>query len=287
MAAACAHHPGSPEPLDGSPVHNPLALESLELSRLRLQIIDLESKIRDEDTAISKLDHEETCAISKLSALEHEEATLTERLRRCERVEARQTATGKLLQLQLTVATQLYGVAESLTQVSAVGCDSADASNFVRADILNMRDREIVELRRALKRQQNLVSDAHRQLLELSTRKNPVGAASQVKTDVSGLQAALAEQEMARMVAEARSDELQAQVSLPRTREQWQRTHALTYFCGSYVAGAYARRAGTPPTVASTILRRVRQRFAFCVRAGAVSRRYRLTLRRVLKRHEH
>lgn len=273
--------------MDGSPVHNPLALESLELSRLRLQIIDLESKIRDEDTAISKLDHEETCAISKLSALEHEEATLTERLRRCERVEARQTATGKLLQLQLTVATQLYGVAESLTQVSAVGCDSADASNFVRADILNMRDREIVELRRALKRQQNLVSDAHRQLLELSTRKNPVGAASQVKTDVSGLQAALAEQEMARMVAEARSDELQAQVSLPRTREQWQRTHALTFFCGSYVAGAYARRAGTPPTVASTILRRVRQRFAFCVRAGAVSRRCRLTLRRVLKRHEH
>ena len=49
---------------------------------------------------------------------------------------------------------------------------------------------------------------------ELSTRKQPLGAAATTNDDVHALRAALAEQEMLKLMAEARSDELQAQVRL-------------------------------------------------------------------------
>lgn len=135
------------------------------------------------------------------------------------------TASAKLLQLQLTVATQLYGVAESLSHVAAATpsraggasghpLSSAGGISGWVPDAMRHREREVEELRRALKRQQQLVSDAHRQLLELSTRRKPLGAAGTASDDVQELRAALAEQEMRRMMAEARTDELQAQVRL-------------------------------------------------------------------------
>lgn len=146
----------------------------------------------------------------------------------------RDAGTGKLLQLQLTVATQLYGVAESLSQVAsatsgsgggskggakgggakggAKGGAAAGGTSFPISDEALQHEREVRELRRALKRQQLLTSDAHRQLLELSTRRKPMGAAS--SDDVNALRTAVAEQEMRRMMVEARCDELQAQVRL-------------------------------------------------------------------------
>ena len=154
------------------------------------------------------------------------------------------SATSKLLQLQLTVATQLYGVAESLSHVAAAptvataaevagggeGGDKAahGARGYGRAskaangaassdwvpDVLRQRDREVDELRRALKRQQQLNQDMQRQLLEVATKKKPLGAAATAGETVDELRAAVAEQEMRRLMAEARVDELQAQVRL-------------------------------------------------------------------------
>jgi hypothetical protein len=128
------------------------------------------------------------------------------------------------------VATQLYGVAESLSHVTAApnpsggggkggnaqkgGGMAPTGSKWWVPDALRHRDREVEEMRRALKRQQQLVSDAHRQLLELSTRRRPLGAAGAAPDDLGELRAALAEQEMRRLMAEARADELQAQVRL-------------------------------------------------------------------------
>ena len=64
----------------------------------------------------------------------------------------------------------------------------------------------------------------HAQLLELSTRRG--GAAKGGRSEVEALSLRLAEQETARLAAEARADELQV---LPRTRTAPTRTaHAPT-----------------------------------------------------------
>ena len=168
---------------------------------------DFERQLRNEGDAIVQLGLERNQALIRLSEMENEMANLIAQLQLRERTEVRQLNSAKMLQLQLTIATQLYGVAESLTQVSAVR--SASHSRDVTE-----RNKEVRELRRALKRQQSLMSDAHRQLLELSTCKKPLGAGSELPTDVSALRIAVAEQEMARMMAEARADELHVQVRL-------------------------------------------------------------------------
>jgi DNA repair exonuclease SbcCD ATPase subunit len=180
----------------------------LELSRLRLGVLKLEHQLAEDDKAISQLDQERELAAANLAEAEAELAELTAQLHQCERVAARQEADSKMIQLQITVATQLHRVAESLSQV--VG--SAPASLVQGSSI--SQERELQETRRALKRQQQLVADAHRQLLELSTRKRPLGAAGVASNSVADLRAALAEQEMRRMMAEARADELASQVRL-------------------------------------------------------------------------
>ena len=176
-----------------------------------------------------------------LEGVESERIELETELLQQRRVEFRQQASAKLLQLQLTVATQLYGVAESLSHVAAApsvpqsnkrtsnakqltdksgsASSGEEAKSGWVADQLRHKEREVEELRRALKRQQHLVDDAHRQLLELTVGKRgkPLGAAGAVDlagTDLGALRASLAEQEMRRLMAEARADELQAQVRL-------------------------------------------------------------------------
>lgn len=118
-------------------------------------------------------------------------------------------ASTKLLELQLSVTQQLHGVDESLSQIPAAS--SPSAATIID---LHQREKELEELSRALRRQHQLVHDAHRQLLEVSTKRKPLGAAS-AHVEADALRAALAEQEVARMIAEARVDELQAQVSHP------------------------------------------------------------------------
>ena len=197
--------------------------EEMELSALSMAVLDLEAHAAAEDAEISQLarEHEKACA--NLAAAEAERTNLEAHVQQHSRVEARQQASAKLLQLQLTVATQLYGVAESLSHVAAsTSAPKGGGSKLVPSkgggnraawlpNEIRHRDREVEELQRALKRQQQMVSDAHRQLLELTTRKRGKGAAA---ADITAMRASLAEQEMRRMVAEARCDELQAQVRL-------------------------------------------------------------------------
>ena len=191
-----------------------------DVSRLQMAVMELERQLAGEDDAIAALRQEHSRTSVSLSAMESELADLTAQLQQRQRTQSRQVSAAKLLQLQLTVATQLYGVAASLTQVTA-----AAASGSCVDEAAVARDSEVNELRRALKRQKNLVTDAHRQLLELSTRKKPLGAVSQTPADVNALRAAVAEQEMARMMAEARADELHAQMKLLEERALRRRLH--------------------------------------------------------------
>ena len=195
--------------------------EERQLSELEASIVQMEAQLAAEDEELAQITREQEEVAAALAAADAAHVDVDAQLQQHNRVEARQQASAKLLQLQLTVATQLYGVAESLSHVAAAGYTGSRTGSGkddlrrggCAADALRHRDREVEELRRALKRQQQLVADAHRQLLELSTRRRPLGAAG-VSDGIDALRAALAEQEMRRLMAEARCDELQAQVRL-------------------------------------------------------------------------
>ena len=195
-----------------------------ELTALTLSVQSLEQQIADEEQQIAEIERGAEAAAAALVSAQAQRAGAEAQLKQRKRVETRQQASAKLLQLQLTVATQLYGVAESLSQVAA-NTGSAKGAGKVPPDALRQRDHENNELRRALKRQQQLTADAHRQLLELSTRRRPLGAAAQPRDDVYELRTALAEQEMRRLMAEARADELAAQVRLFEERGLRLRLH--------------------------------------------------------------
>ena len=227
----------------GSAAQNKSADEDAERAAATLSaaVLDLEAQIAAEESELEALLSDEQQLVQTLEGVESERIELETELLQQRRVEFRQQASAKLLQLQLTVATQLYGVAESLSHVAAApsvpqsnkrtsnakqltdksgsASSGEEAKSGWVADQLRHKEREVEELRRALKRQQHLVDDAHRQLLELTVGKRgkPLGAAGAVDlagTDLGALRASLAEQEMRRLMAEARADELQAQVRL-------------------------------------------------------------------------
>ena len=227
----------------GSAAQNKSADEDAERAAATLSaaVLDLEAQIAAEESELEALLSDEQQLVQTLEGVETERIELETELLQQRRVEFRQQASAKLLQLQLTVATQLYGVAESLSHVAAApsvpqsnkrtsnakqltdksgsASSGEEAKSGWVADQLRHKEREVEELRRALKRQQHLVDDAHRQLLELTVGKRgkPLGAAGAVDlagTDLGALRASLAEQEMRRLMAEARADELQAQVRL-------------------------------------------------------------------------
>ena len=227
----------------GSAAQNKSADEDAERAAATLSaaVLDLEAQIAAEESELEALLSDEQQLVQTLEGVESERIELETELLQQRRVEFRQQASAKLLQLQLTVATQLYGVAESLSHVAAApsvpqsnkrtsnakqltdksgsASSGEEAKSGWGADQLRHKEREVEELRRALKRQQHLVDDAHRQLLELTVGKRgkPLGAAGAVDlagTDLGALRASLAEQEMRRLMAEARADELQAQVRL-------------------------------------------------------------------------
>ena len=217
----------------------------------------LEGELAVEDAEIAQLAVDEEQAAAALAQAAAERLDIEAQLQQLRRIEARQRARAKLLQLQLTVATQLYGVAESLSHVAAVPGTTTTAKGAEGAaeETVRHRDREIGELKRALKRQQQLVADAHRQLLELATRGRPLGAAAAVSSDVTELRAALAEQEMRRLMAEARSDELQAQVRLFEEQGLRMRLHPLPP--GEEEARAHAQPPTSPAAAKPTSSRSV------------------------------
>ena len=78
---------------------------------------------------------------------------------------------------------------------------------------LKHREQEVEALATALRKQQHISHKAHQQLLELSTHRGSAKGSSRT-AEVDALRAALAENETARLMAEARADELQSQVEL-------------------------------------------------------------------------
>lgn len=179
------------------------------LRELESDVRELQECLRSEEEGLARVQEESTQVKEQIEATIRERHALERRLKQHQRRDERLVATSKLVKLQLAVAMQLNGVAEQLARLPA----ASTPQHHWMPDALHDRDREVEELKRALKRQQQLVADAHRQLLELATKRKPMGAAS-AHVEVDALRTALGEQELARLRAEARADELQAQVRL-------------------------------------------------------------------------
>lgn len=196
-------------------------LDDQLLGPLRREVELLEQQLQQQEAGVAATEAEATEAEEELERQRAERMRLTVVLQQQQRAETRHQGASKLLQLQLTMTQQLNGVASSLAQVPA----AEDRAWMPGA--LRQREQEVDALSAALRKQQQISQQAHAQLLELSTRRG--GAAKGGRSEVEALTLRLAEQETARLAAEARADELQV---LPRTRTAHaQHTHRLHTDC--------------------------------------------------------
>lgn len=182
-------------------------LDDQLLGPLRREVELLEQQVQQQEVGVMVTEAECKEAEEELERQRDERMRLTVVLQQQQRAETRHQGASKLLQLQLTMTQQLNGVASSLAQVPA----AEDRAWMPGA--LRQREQEVGALSAALRKQQQISQQAHAQLLELSTRRG--GAAKGGRSEVEALSLRLAEQETARLAAEARADELQV---LPRTR---------------------------------------------------------------------
>lgn len=177
-----------PEPEELAAV-SPTEMDDLaQIEELEYETGQLRALLDAEEEEAKQLKAESLELTQRLGEVVRERTELEARLERQQRADERQHGTAKLLKLQLSVTQQLRSVAEGLAQVPSF--ETADGSPAAQ---LRHREREVEELRRALRRQQQLSHDAHRQLLELATKRKPVGAGSTV-AEVDALRAALGEQ---------------------------------------------------------------------------------------------
>ena len=182
-------------------------LDEQMLRSLSREVELLEQQMQQQEASVVATEEECREAEEELELQRAERMRLAVVLQQQQRAETRDQGGSKLLQLQLTMTQQLNGVASSLAQVPA----AEDRAWMPGA--LRQREQEVEALSAALRKQQQISQQAHAQLLELSTRRG--GAAKGGRSEVEGLSLRLAEQETARLAAEARADELQV---LPRTR---------------------------------------------------------------------
>ena len=182
-------------------------LDDQMLGSLRREVDILEQQVQQQEAGVVATEEECREAKEELELQRAERMRLTVVLQQQQRAETRHQGASKLLQLQLTMTQQLNGVASSLAQVPA----AEDRAWMPGA--LRQREQEVEALSAALRKQQQISQQAHAQLLELSTRRG--GAAKGGRSEAEALSLRLAEQETARLAAEARADELQV---LPRTR---------------------------------------------------------------------
>ena len=182
-------------------------LDDQLLGPLRREVELLEQQVQQQEVGVMVTEAECKEAEEELERQRDERMRLTVVLQQQQRAETRHQGASKLQQLQLTMTQQLNGVASSLAQVPA----AEDRAWMPGA--LRQREQEVDALSAALRKQQQISQQAHAQLLELSTRRG--GAAKGGRSEVEALSLRLAEQETARLAAEARADELQV---LPRTR---------------------------------------------------------------------
>lgn len=182
-------------------------LDDQMLGSLRREVELLEQQVQQQEAGVVATEEQCREAEEELELQRAERMRLTVVLQQQQRAETRHQGASKLLQLQLTMTQQLNGVASSLAQVPA----AEDRAWMPGA--LRQREQEVEALSAALRKQQQISQQAHAQLLELSTRRG--GAAKGGRSEAEALSLRLAEQETARLAAEARADELQV---LPRTR---------------------------------------------------------------------
>jgi len=174
--------------------------EDAAVAALERAVADLEAQAASEAATSSELE----------ASIAREEAALVAKRQERQDVErrlAQQQGVAKLLELQLQVQQQVSAVAGSLSQVS-------NAESAWMPGALKQREQEVDALSSALKRQQKISHDAHRELLKLSAAKKRAAAGGSRAAEAEALRATLAEMETARMLAEARADELAAQVRL-------------------------------------------------------------------------
>ena len=165
-----------------------------------------------EDAELARMADEERQLQAAVAAAAYDRAELEARLEAEEEKAARSATVSKLLQIELTVTEQLFASLDSLLKVhdATDGTDEGRRKPGSYAAAIE----EVEQLTRALKRQQQLVSHAHRQLLEISTKRKPIGVVGATPVSTDALRAALAEQEVARLMAEARSAQLEEQMQL-------------------------------------------------------------------------
>ena len=180
--------------------------EDAAVAALERAVADLEAQAASEAATSSELEASIAREEAALVAKRQERQDVERRLAQQQRFEQREEGVAKLLELQLQVQQQVSAVAGSLSQVS-------NAESAWMPGALKQREQEVDALSSALKRQQKISHDAHRELLKLSAAKKRAAAGGSRAAE-QALRATLAEMETARMLAEARADELAAQVRL-------------------------------------------------------------------------
>ena len=181
--------------------------EDAAVAALERAVADLEAQAASEAATSSELEASIAREEAALVAKRQERQDVERRLAQQQRFEQREEGVAKLLELQLQVQQQVSAVAGSLSQVS-------NAESAWMPGALKQREQEVDALSSALKRQQKISHDAHRELLKLSAAKKRAAAGGSRAAEAEALRATLAEMETARMLAEARADELAAQVRL-------------------------------------------------------------------------
>ena len=128
----------------GSAAQNKSADEDAERAAATLSaaVLDLEAQIAAEESELEALLSDEQQLVQTLEGVESERIELETELLQQRRVEFRQQASAKLLQLQLTVATQLYGVAESLSHVAAAPSVPQSNKRTNAKQLTDKRERE-------------------------------------------------------------------------------------------------------------------------------------------------
>jgi len=193
-------------------------VEARQVEVLRAEVHQLKQQASDEDEAMDALQDARAHELDELARHRRTCADLEARLLQQQRADARQQSSTKLLQLQFNIASQIYELSE------AIMAQPAAEKNAWVPTALHEREREVDTLKKALKQQQRLTHEAQQQVLEMTRRKKSAAVGTRAE-ETESLRAALLEQEIARVAAEARADQLEGQVRLLEEQALRRRLH--------------------------------------------------------------
>ena len=138
------------------------------MAALERAVADLEAQAASEAATSSELEASIAREEAALVAKRQERQDVERRLAQQQRFEQREEGVAKLLELQLQVQQQVSAVAGSLSQVS-------NAESAWMPGALKQREQEVDALSSALKRQQQISHDAHREGREAVRRQQARG----------------------------------------------------------------------------------------------------------------